>query len=74
MDRLWSGMFDSNGTRIYEGDILNCDGFRFIVGYENTQFVVLDIVTQEFVADLYEYLTIDCFSYFVVGNIRENPN
>ena len=69
---LWSGMLDSNGTRIYEGDILDCDGFSFIVGYENTQFVVLDVVTREFVANLYAYLTIDCFSYFVVGNIHNN--
>ena len=68
---LWSGLYDNKGKKIYEGDILLCDGFSYIVAYKYSKFVLLEPKEKIIAGDMYAFLKCDCFQYEVISNIHE---
>ena len=39
---LWSGFYDSKGTKIYEGDIVCIDSNEYIIGFDNSEFYLVN--------------------------------
>ncbi|RAX59330.1 hypothetical protein CCZ01_00930 [Helicobacter monodelphidis] len=68
---LWTGFYDKNGKKIYEGDIISCDTFPFVVAFKYNCFYVLDTKTQEIVENLFIYTQQDSFCVEVIGNIHD---
>ena len=70
---LCSGVEDSFGTLIYEGDIVKLgSGNRGIVFYKNGAFAVTNLGAEDmedFLATFVDY----GWSISVIGNIHENP-
>ncbi|EEQ63715.1 YopX protein [Helicobacter pullorum MIT 98-5489] len=73
---LFTGIKDSAEVEIYEGDILSCDGFTYVVGFKDCQFVLYPLaksgIGKNDYVPMYDYLMRGCFSYQVIGNIHEN--
>ena len=62
----YTGLTDTNGTRIFEGDIVTCDYFCGVVNfYEGTW-----CVTEE---DNYHDYLYDVIDLKIIGNIHDNP-
>ena len=84
----FTGLLDSNGREIYEGDILQNKHARYIVKYDEGEFVVVEITTraildktglhwediEKSVQPLKDVLdnVIDDYKIIVVGNIHDN--
>ena len=65
---LWTGMKDKNGTKIYDGDILQSDGVKFVLFYKHREFVLRELKDN----GRFIFLN-DDLEYEVLGNIHENP-
>lgn len=66
---LWSGLYDSKGAKIYEGDIVICNTLKFIVEYKRGKFRLRQIAENPFSLSLHYSETLE-----VLGNIHENEN
>lgn len=63
----YTGLTDKNGAKIFEGDIVEADGYREAVRFENGCFYPMGAYIAR---TGYEY---DPDEYEVVGNIYDNP-
>lgn len=66
---LWSGFYDSKGTKIYEGDIVICNTLKFVVEYKHGKFILRQIAENGFSVSLHYSETLE-----VLGNIHENAD
>lgn len=64
---LWSGLCDKNGKRIYDGDILQSDGVKFVLFYKYREFVLRELKEN----GKFIFLN-DDLEYEVLGKIHEN--
>ena len=73
------GLTDKNGKMIFEGDIIETKGCRWVIGFENTAFAAMDGPSMQFAMfEQYiwdhkkrEWAAPDYWE--VVGNIHDNP-
>lgn len=73
------GLTDKNGKMIFEGDIIETKGCRWVIGFENTAFAAMDGPDMQFAMfEQYiwdhkkrEWAAPDYWE--VVGNIHDNP-
>lgn len=63
----YTGLTDKNGVKIFEGDIVEADGYREVVKFENGCFYPMGAYIAR---TGYEY---DPDEYEVVGNIYDDP-
>lgn len=66
---LWSGFYDSKGTKIYEGDIVICNTLKFVVEYKRVKFILKQIAENGLSVSLHYSETLE-----VLGNIHENAD
>ena len=66
---LWSGFYDSKGTKIYEGDIVICNTLKFVVEYKRVKFILRQIAENGLSVSLHYSETLE-----VLGNIHENAD
>lgn len=69
---LWTGFVDKNNQRIYEGDILQRDGRKYLVRYveEESGFEIVELSNGEFTFFVSEI----CDELEIIGNVHENAD
>ena len=69
---LWTGLYDKNGKKIFEGDILLQNDLRFEIRFESFQWVAVCPYYNKYHHPRIEHFRL-CASGEVIGNIMENP-
>lgn len=65
----YTGLTDTNGVEIFEGDILQCcgDGLKWVARFVNGSFVACNP------DDYLDFVMLDDYRFLVIGNKYENP-
>ena len=64
----FTGLYDKNGTEIYEGDIVNCWGGEWVFGV----WEYLEIIEILDIREMFELTNVNWEGIEIIGNIHDN--